>query len=292
MRDLRDVLNDPLLLDGAMGTQLFGLGLEGDCPEVWNVDKPDAVEGIHRGYIEAGAQIVLTNTFGATEWKLALSGHAADVERFCQAAAENALRAAGDDGIYVLGDVGPTGELPAPYGTHSVEEFEAAFTAQIAALAGAGVHGIIVETMGSAVEAAAAVRAARNTCDLPVLACATYSAGKVGYRTLMGETVAQATEALLEAGADVVGSNCGLGTEEMVEVVKEVKAVARGPIIAEPNAGQPKLVEGRTVFDEDAETWAARIPEIAAAGANIVGGCCGTTPEHIARAGRLLTGRA
>jgi len=291
MPDLRAALNGPLLLDGAMGTQLFAQGLEGDCPEAWNVEAPGAVEGIHRRYIEAGAEAVLTNTFGATEWKLARSGHGAEVERFCRAAAENALRAAGNR-AFVLGDVGPTGELPAPYGAHPVEEFEAVFAAQIAALAKGGVHGIIVETMGSAVEAAAAVRAVKNVCDLAVLACATYSAGKAGYRTLMGETVAQATEALLEAGADVVGSNCGLGTAQMVDVVKEVRAVTQGPIIAEPNAGQPRLVGDKTVFDEDAETWAANVPDLFAAGAGIIGGCCGTTPEHIARARGLLTGRA
>ncbi len=287
MKSLRDALNDRLLADGAMGTQLLALGLAGDCPEAWNVQKPETVEGIHRSYVKAGAQIVLTNTFGATEWKLEMSGHAADQERFCRAAVENALNAA-DDTAYVLGDVGPTGQLPAPYGSHSVDEFEAAFAAQIQLLVKAGVHGIIVETMASAVEAAAAVRAARRTCSLPVLACVTYSAGKAGLRTMMGETVADATEKVLQAGADVAGSNCGLGAEQMVEVIRQIRDVTDGPILAKPNAGQPRLVAGKTVFDEDAEQWARKTPELVGAGANIVGGCCGTTPEHIARARELV----
>ncbi|MFW6158473.1 MAG: homocysteine S-methyltransferase family protein [Planctomycetota bacterium] len=281
------MLGEFLIADGAMGTQLQALGLVGDCPEVWNVERPDAVQGIHRRYVEAGARLVLTNTFGGSEWKLARAGHAADQARLCRGAAENARAAAGDGG-FVLGDVGPTGKLPEPYGTHGIEEFESVFARQIGLLAAAGVHGVLVETMGSAAEAAAAVRAARRTCDLPVLATLTYSAGKRGYRTMMGETVEQGTEAVLAAGADVVGSNCGLGAGQMVGVIEQVRAVTAGPVLAKPNAGQPKLVDGETVFDEDAETWAAKAPALAAAGATIVGGCCGTTPDHIARAAALL----
>ncbi len=266
-----------------MGTQLMALGLEGDCPELWNVEKPDAVTGIHQGYVEVGAQLLLTNSFGATEWKLARSGHAGDQERFCRAAVANALRAAGGR-AYVLGDVGPTGEMPEPFGTHSIDEFEAVFAAQIGILADAGAHGIIVESMLSSDEAAAAVRAARRTCGLPVFASMTYSAGKAGFRTLMGETVARATQALLDAGADVAGSNCGLGAAQMAEVVREIRAVTGGPVLAKPNAGRAHLVGGRTVFDENADDWAARVPAIAEAGATIIGGCCGTTPEHIAKA--------
>jgi len=283
MNALRDALNDILIADGAMGTQLFALDLEGDCAEVWNVERPEAVRGIHRSYVDAGARLVLTNTFGGTAWKLARSGHEADQERLCRAAAENALDAAAGGAAYVLADVGPTGELPQPYGTRPVDEFESVFAAQIEILAEAGVHGVLIETMMSAAEAAAGVRAAKRVCDLPVVASMTYAAGKQGYRTMMGETVAQATEALLGAGADVVGSNCGLGAEQMADVIGEVRAVAVGPVWAKPNAGQAKLVDGRTVFDEDAETWAGRVPAIRAAGATILGGCCGTTPEHIAR---------
>ena len=287
MKRLRDALSGRLLADGAMGTQLLALGLAGDCPEVWNTERPQAIRGVHRGYVEAGSQIVYTNTFGASEWKLERSGHAGDQERFCRAAVENALSVA-EGRAYVLGDVGPTGELPDPYGTHTIDEFEAVFAEQVELLVKAGVHGIVIETMAASLEAAAAVRAARRACDLPVFACMTYSAGNAGYRTMMGETVAQATEALLEAGADVAGSNCGLGVAQMVEVVREIKAVASGPIIAKPNAGQPKLVDGETVFEEDAGAWAPKVPELVAAGANIVGGCCGTSPEHISRARELL----
>jgi 5-methyltetrahydrofolate--homocysteine methyltransferase len=287
MDDLADKLNDRLILDGAMGTQLFAAGLGGDCPEVWNVQKPDAVTAIHRAYIDAGTQVVLTNTFGATEWKLAKSGHADDQERLCRAATENALRAA-EDRAWVLGDVGPTGELPEPFGLHSLDDFEDEFMGQIVALVAAGVHGILVESMMSSAEAEAAVRAAKRCCGLPVIGSMTYAAGKQGYRTMMGETVAECTEKLLAAGADAVGANCGLGAGQMVDVVREIRAVTDGPVWAKPNAGQAKLVDGQTVFDEPSETWAAKVPEILAAGANLVGGCCGTTPEHIARACELL----
>ncbi len=287
MQELRDILSERLIADGATGTQLLARGLSGECPEAWNVESPETVRAIHRAYVEAGSQLVCTNTFGASEWKLARSGHAADQERFCRAAAENALAAA-DGKAYALADIGPTGELPAPYGTHPIEKFEDVFAAQIKLLAEAGVHGVIIETMVSADEAAAAVRAAKRVCDLPVLACVTYTAGKAGYRTLMGETVGQATEGLLEAGADAVGSNCGLGVGQMAEVVGEIRAVTAGPVLAKPNAGQPRLVDGDTVFEEGADDWAPKVPDLIAAGANIVGGCCGTTPEHIRRACELL----
>jgi len=287
MDDLRTHLNDQLLADGAMGTQLLALGLEGECPEAWNLEHADAVTGVHARYVDAGARFLCTNSFGASAWKLARSGHAEQQEALCRAAFENAATAAAGR-VWVLGDVGPTGELPEPYGPHTIEEFEAIFADQIGCLVDAGVHGIIIETMASAAEAAAAVRAARRTCDLPVFACMTYAAGKAGYRTMMGETVAAATETLLEAGADVVGSNCGLGTAAMMDVVGEIRAVTDGPVFAKPNAGVPKLVDGRTVFDETADTWAPNLPRLVEAGANIVGGCCGTSPEHIAQAARLL----
>jgi 5-methyltetrahydrofolate--homocysteine methyltransferase len=288
MTGLRDRLNDVLIADGAMGTQLFAHGLEGDCPEVWNVEKPGAVESIHRHYIEAGSEIILTNTFGASLWKLAKSGHEADQERFCRAAVENALTAAHNEEVYVLADVGPSGELPEPFGTHSLDEFEDLFAEQIQFLVDAGAHGVLLESMMSSGEAAAGVRAAKRVCDLPVVASMTYSAGKQGYRTMMGETVDSATEALLEAGADVVGANCGLGVKEMLHVVAELRRVTRGPIWAKPNAGKPALVDGRTVFDEPADVWAPQMPGVVAAGANIVGGCCGTAPPHIAKAAGLI----
>ena len=287
MTDLRDILNERLIADGATGTQLLARGLTGDCPEAWNVERPDLVREVCRAYVEAGSQLVCANTFGASEWKLARSGHAADQERFCVAAAENALAAAGGR-AYVLADVGPTGELPEPFGAHSIDEFEAVFAVQIELLAKAGVCGVIIETMSSADEGAAAVRAAKRACGLPVIACMTYSAGNAGYRTMMGETAAQATEKLLEAGADVVGSNCGLGIGQMAEVVKEIKAATSGPVIAKPNAGQPRLVDGETVFEESAADWAPKAPGLVDAGANIVGGCCGTGPDHVARACVLL----
>ena len=271
-----------------MGTQLLALGLGGDCPETWNLDKPAAVESVHRSYVEAGSQLILTNTFGATAWKLARSGRAADQERLAHAGVERALRAAADR-AWVLGDIGPTGELPEPYGARPLSEFEDAFAALACILAQAGVHGLFIETMSSAEEAAAAVRAARRSCELPVLASLTYAPGKRGLRTLMGETVADATRLVLEAGAHAVGSNCGLGAQQMIDVIREIRAVTDAPILAKPNAGQPRLVGDKTIFEESPDDWAQHVPALAQAGANIVGGCCGTTREHIARARELLS---
>jgi 5-methyltetrahydrofolate--homocysteine methyltransferase len=288
MAELYDRLNEVLIADGGMGTQLFALGLEGDCQEAWNVEQPDAVEGIHRRYVEAGAQVILTNTFGANRWKLAKSGHEADLERFCRAGAENALAAARNQDVFVLADIGPSGELPEPYGTHRVAEFEDLFAEQIACLMAAGCHGVLVETMISSAEATAAVRAAKRVGSFPVIASMTYSAGSRGYRTMMGEAVGDVVPLLLEAGADAVGANCGLGVGQMLEVVAEIRRATPGPVWAKPNAGSPQLVDGRTVYDESAEVWAPQMPRIVAAGANLVGGCCGTTPEHIAQAAEAI----
>lgn len=287
MNDLGKHIDRRLLADGAMGTELIALGLVSECPETWNIEQPDAITGIHRRYVDAGAKLLLTNTFGANEWKLARTGRVGDLDRFCRAGVENALAAAVGR-AWVLGDVGPTGELPAPFGTHDITEFEKVFTRQVASLAEAGANGILIESMSNGDEAAAAVRAAKRTCPLPVFATMTFAAGKNGYRTLMGETVAATVEKLLDAGADVVGSNCGLGADQMVDVIREIRAAAAVPILAKPNAGRARLEAGRTVFAEDAETWAAFAPKMAEAGATMIGGCCGTGPEHIARAATLL----
>lgn len=286
MQDLKKALSHKLIADGAMGTQLFELGLEGDCPECFNLTNPEQVFSIHKSYVDAGAELIYTNTFGASEWKLEKSGQEASQSDMIRAACEIARSAAAGQ-AYVLGDIGPTGELPAPYGTHDIAEFDEIFRRQCELLAESGVDGVVVETMSSSDEAVAAVRAAKRA-GLVVLATFSYTGGRNGFRTMMGESVADATRKALDAGADAVGANCGLGAAEMADVIREVRAVTSGPVIAKPNAGRPRLEGARTVFDEPPEDWAKIASSIAHANSCIIGGCCGTTPEHIKVLKRLL----
>jgi len=271
-----------LVTDGAMGTMLQAAGLKsGDCGEAWNVSHKADVQAIHRAYFEAGSDVVLTNTFGGSRFRLRENGHGDDVEAFNRAAAELAREvAAGFDGL-VLGDIGPSGQMLEPYGTVSEKEMVDAFRQQAQALVQGGVDALIIETMTASSELVAAVRAARECTDLPVLASHSFDRVKVGFRTMMGEEIAFCVERALEAGADVVGSNCGLGIEDMIEVVRAIRAATDKPIIAQPNAGLPEVVEGKVVYRQTPEKMAERVPELIEAGANIVGGCCGTNPVFI-----------
>jgi len=270
-----------LVADGAMGTQLTVRGLPpGTPPEAWNLENPDAVADVARAYVEAGARIVLTNTLGGTRIKLerpGLGDRAAEVNR----AATEAARSGAGDRAAVFASVGPTGEFMAPLGTRSEAEFIDAFAEQIAACADAGVDGICIETMTALEEALAALKAARQVCDLPVVVSMTFDHGPKGLATMMGVTPEQAARALDAAGADVIGSNCGNGIEGHVEVARLLRPATRKPVWIKSNAGQPELVDDKTVFRETPEQMAAQVPALLAAGANIIGGCCGTTPEHI-----------
>lgn len=277
-----------LILDGAMGTELQARGLPPDVSqEEWNAVEPEKVGQVHRDYIAAGADVVLTNSFGANRIKLDKRGMADRVEEFNRAAAQLALEAAAGR-AFVLGDIGPLGELLAPLGRLSRQEAHDAFAQQAAALAAAGVHGIIVETMMSLEEAAVAAEAARAVCRLPVFVSGTFNRGKRGYRTVMGETVADFVAAALKAGAEVVGTNCGGGTQDALAIVTEMARCTDGPILAEPNAGVPELAQGKTIFKEDPETWVGGLTQFASMGIRLLGGCCGTTPAHIRRLRELL----
>jgi len=271
-----------LIADGAMGTALAARGLPaGTPPEAWNLERPDVVADVTRAYVEAGAQIVLTNTLGGTRWKLARAGLAdatADVNR---AATEAARRAAGDRAL-VFASVGPTGDLVAPLGTRSAEEFTEAFAEQIAACARAGADGICIETMTALDEALAALEAARQAApDLPAVASMTFDRGAKMIATVMGVTPEQAARTLDGAGADLVGSNCGDGIAGHVEVARLLRAATERPVWIKSNAGRPELVDGRTVFRQTPEEMAGHVADLLAAGANVIGGCCGTTPQHI-----------
>ena len=272
-----------LIADGAWGTELAKRGLgPGEAPELWNAERPDAVAAVARAYVEAGADILLTNTFGGSRWTLEKAGLGARTAELNRLGAELSKRAAGDRAL-VFASMGPTGEFLVPLGLRTEEEFVACFAEQASALVAGGADGIVVETMADLGEATAALMAARQVCDLPVVASMTFSKGPAGFATMMGVRPEQAAAALDAAGADVVGANCGSGIAHMVEVARLLRAATARPLWIKSNAGLPELVDGVTVFRETPEDMAAQVRALLEAGASILGGCCGTTPEHIRR---------
>jgi 5-methyltetrahydrofolate--homocysteine methyltransferase len=270
-----------LVADGAWGTELQKLGLTaGEVPEVWNVTHPDRVLAIARSYVDAGADIILTNTFGANRLKLAKRGADGQLAELNRRGVELSRQAAGSRAL-VFASIGSTGEFIEPLGDKTEGEIVACFTEQVKECAAAGADGIVVETMTDLTEALAVLQAARSVCSLPVAVCLTYDRGQAGFATIMGITPAAAARELARHGADIIGSNCGAGIDNMIEVTKLLRSVTGLPLWIKPNAGLPQLVNGATVFCETPEQTAAKVPQLAAAGANIIGGCCGTTPEHI-----------
>jgi 5-methyltetrahydrofolate--homocysteine methyltransferase len=271
-----------LLCDGAMGTQLDAHGLQpGECHEQWNVLHPDVVAQIHNAYLDAGAQAILTNTFGGNRWCLDRYGFGGKVGEFNVAAVECARSAAGQD-RYVLGDVGPTAQFVHPLGERTQDEFVEVFAEQISFLAG-GVDAITIQTMTALEELVAAVRAAKPT-GVPVVASMSFTPdvrGK-GYRTIMGVSIEQMVRSLEDEGVDALGTNCGtVDIVDVVRIVEQIRELTSLPILAEANAGKPKLVGEKAVFDQTPQVMAEHIPSLVSAGANIIGGCCGTTPDHI-----------
>jgi 5-methyltetrahydrofolate--homocysteine methyltransferase len=278
-----------LVSDGAWGTFLFRKGLaRGDCPELWCADHPDDVRGIAASYVAAGADMVETNSFGGTRIRLAGHGLAERASELNEAAARlsrEALdaRAAAGREPWVLGSIGPSGKF-LMMGDVSAEELRAAFSEQAEALARGGADALCVETMMDAEEAAIAVRAAKEAAGLEVICTFTFDKTVQGYyRTMMGLSPEDAAAAALDAGADIVGTNCGNGFAGMIEVVKAMRPAARGrPIMVQANAGLPQQVDGVDVYPEGPGDMAALVPALLDAGASVVGGCCGTTPAHIA----------
>jgi len=281
MLDLAAIIRERgfLIADGAWGTELAKAGLQaGDCPEAWNETNPDAVFAVARGYVEAGSDIILTNTFGGSQLKLAKCGLEDKTKLLNTLGVEISKRAAQDKAL-VFASLGPTGEFMEPYGTFSEEDFVTVFAEQIAVIAQAEADGILIETMTALEEVFAAVKAARKISDLPVIASMTYDIGPAGFATMMGVKPEAAAGALIDV--ESVGANCGSGIDNMIELARHLRPATRKPLWIKPNAGLPQLVDGRTVYGETAEQMVSRLPELIEAGANIVGGCCGTTPEHI-----------
>ena len=270
-----------VIFDGGMGTMLMAAGLKaGESPELWNIEKPSLVTDIHRKYYEAGSDVVHTNTFGGNTIKLAERGLADKMETINVEAARLA-REACPAGKFVAGDIGPTGKLLKPLGDLVLEEAEEGFFRQAQALLKGGVDLISIETMFSLEEALAALRAAKRLGDVLVIAALTFNRTKKGFFTMMGEGVKQAVSAFEAAGADVIASNCSLGSRDMIDLTKELRAATRKPILIQPNAGKPVTQKGVTFYQQTPAEFAQDGKEIGNFGADMIGGCCGTNPEFI-----------
>lgn len=273
---------DIVLFDGGMGTLLQDSGLEdGNCGELWNVDNPAAVKAIHEQYAAAGATFLTTNTFGGTRPRLDLQGAGDRVEELNRAAAEIAREVADAHQILVAADIGPTGELLEPMGTMTQDEARAVFEEQLRALVQGGVDVVLIETMSDLSEVEAAVAAARNVApDLPIIATLSFD---TNLHSMMGVSPRQAVARLATLGVDAVGANCGRGPEEMEAIADEL--VAARPegllLIAQSNAGLPQLVGDHFEYDAPPEQLADHAIHLHDAGIDLIGACCGSTPEHL-----------
>jgi 5-methyltetrahydrofolate--homocysteine methyltransferase len=278
-----------LVSDGAWGTFLQQKGLKpGECPEEWNISRGDDIFDIAQSYIEAGADMIETNSFGGNYFKLKNYGMQDRVFEINKAAAEISRKAAGSD-RFVLGSVGPTGKLLMMEEVTEEELYEA-FKEQSKALEAGGVDAIMIETMTDLDEARIAVKAAKENTNCEVFCTMTFDKIIGGeFRTMMGISPSEMTETLVDAGAAVIGANCGNGIVDMIGIVKEIRLVnSTIPILIHANAGLPHYCDGETTFPETPDDMAGRVKEIAEAGANIIGGCCGTTPGHICKVSEVV----
>lgn len=273
----------PILADGAMGTMLFAAGLQfGDPPETWNLEHPDVVRRIQRGYLEAGSRIVLTNTFGGNRLRLRLHGLHDRVDELNRTAAillRAEVRAAGDRAL-VAGDIGPSGEIVAPLGTLDYGEAVDVFREQAASLIAGGVDLIWIETMSDLNEIKAAIEGVRQAS--PGIALVTTMTFDTRGHTMMGVSPEEAVSHLAAWGADAIGGNCGNGPDELIPVIARMHAAAPDVVlVAKSNAGMPELVDMQAVYRASPEVMAATAIEMRDAGARIVGACCGSTPDHL-----------
>jgi len=278
--------------DGAMGTLLHAAGLtSGGSPEEWNIERPEVLRGIHQAYVDAGSQIITTNTFGGTRLRLGLHNHQNRVREFNLAGARLAREVAdaADHEVLVAGDIGPSGEILFPLGTTQPEEAKAAFAEQAAALAEGGVDFFLIETMSALEEVQAAIEGIRSVSDLPIAATMTFD---THFRTMMGVKPVQAVKALYDLGVVVLGANCGNGPAEIERIVTEMMSVKPEGvhIIAQSNAGLPKMVDNEIHYDATPEIMGEYALKMRELGVNIIGACCGSTPAHIRAMYKALKG--
>lgn len=278
---LAELAKRRLVSDGAMGTMLFAKGLpQGWCPEEWVESHPEEVKAIHQAYFDAGSDIVLTNTFGGSPIKLASYGHADKAATWNQRAAELAREVAGDD-RFVAGSIGPTGHFLPPLGTMTEEEAYNGFKTQAIAMEIGGVDAIFIETMTALEEIVLGVKAVKENTKLPVVATMTFEQKRKGYRTMMGVSPEAAVDKLQEAGADVVGTNCGAGPELTVGVLRAMRAVTNGYLAGKPNAGLPEMRDGKNIYPMTPEEMVEKMRPMLDLDIRIIGGCCGTNPEFL-----------
>ncbi|MDA3925544.1 MAG: homocysteine S-methyltransferase family protein [Kiritimatiellae bacterium] len=277
-------VSEVLICDGAMGTELQQRGLEiGSCPELWCLEKPELVKEIHQAYKDAGSNIVETNTFCGSRYKLDKFGLSDKVEQINFAGVKIAREIAGHS-QYVIASLGPTGEFMQPIGLETEQSFYETFCTQAKAFEAGGADAVIVETMTSIEECCVAIRAVLETTGLTCIASFTFDPLADGrYASMMGVFPEQFAEQAIAAGAHILGSNCGLGPAHMINIIRSIRAVAGDiPLMAMPNAGMPELKDDETIFPEGPEQFASHVEKLIEVGASIIGGCCGTTPAHIA----------
>jgi len=270
-----------MVSSGAVGTLIQDRGLPtGETSEIWNIQHPEDVAQVYRSFYEAGAELIGTNTFGANRIKLKRFGLEEKAYELNRRGAEIAHQAL-PKSCFIFGSAGPTGELLAPLGTVTEEEVYGAFREQSVALAEGGVDVLCFRTMSDLEEIQIAIRAGQENTNLPILATMSFSLGQKGYRTMMGIDPETAVRALREAGAQVIGSNCGQGIEEMVGLMAEMRSLDSGYLAAQPNAGTPQWIGEKTVYAQEPEAFSARVQDLLDLKVSIIGGCCGVLPEHI-----------
>lgn len=278
-----------VLLDGGMGTELIRLGLsQGECPELWNREKPDKVKEVYRSYFEAGSDAVLTNSFGGNAIKLSSFG----LERDCYELNYESARIACEtkpEERFVAGSMGPTGKFLKPHGECTEDEFEEAYATQAKGLTKGGTDFLLIETQYDIREALCALRGARRVSSLPVFVTMTFRLTPRGYFTIMGNSVHQCIQELEAEDVPILGTNCTLNSADMVELIKIMREATPLPLIAQANAGQPELTpDGRTVYSQLVDDYVRYIPKMIENGANIIGGCCGTNPDYIRRMAEVI----
>ncbi len=285
---MRLVKDRIVFFDGAMGTMLLEAGLKpGAVPEMWNLENPDLIADIHRQYFDAGADVVHTNTFGGSTLKLSIKGHADQMEAINLAAVQLARRVCPEN-AFVAGDIGPTGKMLKPMGEATFETLEESFFLQASALIKGGADIISIETMFSLDEAIAALKGAKRAGNIPVIAGITYNKTPNGFFTMMGETIEQCAATLVESGADAVASNCTLGSNDIIELTRELRKATTKPILIQPNAGNPISKDDIIIYKQTPLEFADDIKRVVDEGADMVGGCCGTNAAFVKEIVRIV----